>query len=157
MLGAGVFSSDKIAGAVLITKLRRFLRSSLFINGAFGAILLVLLVVGIYYGCTIISEQRQEYRVKVAQLEECERDVAQVQAEVDILEKKKARLQQADGVKDAAREKLGMVSKGEVAYVVKGMPDEEDPSNRKRISAGTYKPGRRPSGFFFTFFGPLIF
>lgn len=112
---------------------------------------------GIYYGCTIISEQRQEYRVKLAQLEECERDVAQVQAEVDILEKKKARLQQADGVKDAAREKLGMVSKGEVAYVVKGISDEEDPSNRKRISAGTYKPGRRPSGFFFTFFGPLIF
>mgnify|MGYP000363995857 FL=1 len=146
-----------MAGAVLITKLRRFLRSSLFINGAFGAVLLVLLIVGVYYGCVIISEQRQEYRVKLAQLEECERDVAQVQAEVDILEKKKARLQQADGVKDAAREKLGMVNKGEVAYVVKGMPDNEAASSRNKVSAGTYEPGRRPSGFFFTFFGPLIF
>ncbi len=146
-----------MAGAVLITKLRRFFRSSLFINGAFGIVLLVLLTVGIYYGCVIISEQRQEYRNKLAQLEECERDIAQAQAEVNILEKKKARLQQADGIKDAAREKLGMVSKGEVAYVVKGMANDESVSGKKKISAGTYEPGRRPSGFFFAFFGPLIF
>ena len=157
MLGAGVVSSDKIAGAVLITKLRRFLRSSLFINSVFGVILLILLSVGVYYGCTIISGQRQEYRDKLAQLEDCEREIAQTQAEVAILEKKKARLQQADGVKDAAREKLGMISKGEVAYVVKGMPDNEASSVKNQVSAGTYQPGRRPSGFFFTVFGPFIF
>ncbi len=126
-------------------------------NGAFGAVLLVLLVVGVYYGCLIISEQRQEYRIKLARLEECERDVAKAQTQVNILEKKKIRLQQADGIKDAAREKLGMVSKGEVAYVVKGVPDEKAPLAGNKFSAEAYQPGRRPSGFFFTFFGPLIF
>ncbi|MGM9991685.1 MAG: hypothetical protein ACI376_02405 [Candidatus Bruticola sp.] len=137
-------------------KLRRFFRSYLFFNIVFGTILLVLLSFGTYYGCSIIAVQREEYRSKLAQLEECERNIVQSSAELTVLEKKKDRLEHADGVIDVAREKLSMVNKGEFVCVVKGLPEAESSVSKPPVT-GTYHPGRRPSGFFFSLFGPIIF
>ena len=115
--------------------------------------------VTVFWGVSwlILGEQRQEYRDKLAELEQCERDVAQVRTEITVLEKKQARLQRPEGVKDVAREKLGMVAKGEVAYIVDGAPSMPAKPAGSGVVAGTCKKGHRPSGFFFSLFSPIIF
>ncbi|MGM9999581.1 MAG: septum formation initiator family protein [Candidatus Bruticola sp.] len=139
-------------------KLKRFFRSYLFINIVIVTILSVILGYGIYYECTIISIQRQEYRSKVDQLDECEKNIARLSAELAALEKQKANLEHADGILDAARDKLGMANKGEIVCLVEveGVPEAEM-TNQETPAADNYRPGNRPSGFFFDLFGPIIF
>ncbi len=137
--------------------MRRFLRSSIFLNTIVGIVLLLLLAVGAYSGVNIIVEQRQECAQKLVALEACEREIAQAKAEIKVLEKKERHLRQPQGVEDAAREKLGMVRKGEVVYVVDGVQPSDLESQQLQATADAYQPGRRPSGLFFSLFGPLIF
>ena len=150
-------AAEGLGFAGVFNKIRRFFRSALFRNSVLGCVLAFLLAAGVYYFVSILGEQRQEYRDKLAELEQCERDVAQVRTEITVLEKKQARLQRPEGVKDVAREKLGMVAKGEIAYIVDGAPSMPAKPAGSGVVAGTCKKGHRPSGFFFSLFSPIIF
>lgn len=140
----------------MYSKVRRFLRSSLCLNIVIGTVLTALLLGGLYTIGNIYVYQRAAYRVKAAQLTAREKEIALDKAELAILEKKQQRLMESEGVEDAAREKLGMVRRGEIAYVVDGGEKTQEVA-AIQVSSLNNEKGRRPTGFLFSLFGPFIF
>lgn len=100
-----------------------------------SVILLVLLVVGGYHSYLICLDQKQDCRRKQAELVVVEQQIREARAANTILEKKRERLLTAEGMEEVAREKLGMVRPGEIAYVVEPGPPE----------AGTAEPLAPPA------------
>lgn len=113
----------------MYNSLRRLFRSEKFINIAVGVILFFFLIAFhmCYYGY-VIAGQRQEYNDKVAVLETYRNKIAKSEAEFKLMQYKRERLRTPEGIEEEAREKLGMVRKGEEAYMIEGL-DEQIPEN----------------------------
>jgi len=112
-------------------RLRRLLRSEKFINIVVGIVLFFFLIAFhmCYYGY-VIAGQRQEYNDKVTVLEIYRNKIAKSEAELKIMQRQRDRLRTSEGIEEEAREKLGMVHKGEEAYIIDGL-DTEIPDSKK--------------------------
>lgn len=115
----------------MYNRLRRLLRSEKFINIVVGIVLFFFLIAFhmCYYGY-VIAGQRQEYNDKVTVLEIYRNKIAKSEAELKIMQRQRDRLRTSEGIEEEAREKLGMVHKGEEAYIIDGL-DTEIPDSKK--------------------------
>lgn len=115
----------------MYNRLRRLFRSEKFINIFVGIVLFFFLIAFhmCYYGY-VIAGQRQEYNDKVAVLETYRNKIAKSEAELKIMQRQRDRLRTTEGIEEEAREKLGMVHKGEEAYIIEGL-DTEIPDSKK--------------------------
>lgn len=91
-------------------------------------VLAVLLVVGGYPSYLICKEQKQECRRRREELVVVEQQIRELRAQNALLVKKRDRLLTPEGMEEVAREKLGMVRQGEIAYVVQPGPPESSPA-----------------------------
>lgn len=104
-----------------------FSLSDLFSHSLTSAVLAVLLVVGGYHSYQMSADQKRDCRVKEAELRAIEQQIREAEVQNSILQRKRDRLMTAEGIEETAREKLGMVRKGEIAYVVQPGPPETSP------------------------------
>lgn len=121
-----------------------------------GAVLAVIFVSGVYTVNWLIDMQRTEYRDREARLTVVEREIGLAKANIKVMETQKEHMQTAVGIEDAAREKLGMVRPGEVAYVVSGAPEEKKPSVKANPVVSEPVTERSP-GVLLRVFGPFLF
>lgn len=119
--------------------------------------MLTILAFGLYYETNVLLCQRQAYRECLSSLESCEADVANTKAQISVLKEKREALKRPDGIEDVARGKLGMIKKGEVAYVVDGVKVADDNVENIKVTVGHVEPGRRPSSPLFKMLGPVLF
>jgi len=90
-------------------------------------VLVVLLTVGGYYSFQICMDQKRECRQKLAELRLVERQIRDLSTQNAVLKARHQRLRTAEGMEEVAREKLGMVRPGEIAYVVEPGPPAPGP------------------------------
>lgn len=91
-------------------------------------ILLILLVGGGYHSWLVCMDQREDCRRKEAELHAIEQQIREVEAGNAMLGRRRDRLRTEAGVEEIAREKLGMVRKGEIAFVVEPGPPAAAPA-----------------------------
>lgn len=101
--------------------------SHLFSHSLTTVVLLVLVIVGGYQSYMMSVDQKQDCRHKEAELRAIEQQIREAEVQNAILRRKRDRLMTAEGIEETAREKLGMVRKGEIAYVVQPGPPEATP------------------------------
>lgn len=113
--------------AILSRRRPSFSLSSLFSHSVTSAVLVVLLVVGGYHSYLMSVDQKRDCRQKESELRAIEQQIREAEVQNAILRRKRDRLMTAEGIEETAREKLGMVRKGEIAYVVQPGPPEASP------------------------------
>ncbi len=116
-------------------------------------VLVVLLSVGGYYSFQICMDQKRECRQKQAELQMVERQIREIQAQNAILKSRHERLRTSEGMEEVAREKLGMVRPGEIAYVVEPAPPAPGPAEPLARPA----PAPPASGLFQRVLNRLLF
>lgn len=134
-------------------KRRRTSLSQIFSHSVTSAVLLLLLVVGGYHSYTMSVEQKRDCGVKEAELRAIEQRIREAEVQNAILQKKRERLLTAEGIEETAREKLGMVRKGEIAFVVQPGPPESEPPE---LVTPPPPPPPEP-GFLETLLGKVLF
>jgi len=85
-------------------------------------VLVFLLLVGGYYSLQVFQQQKLVCRSKQVELRQVEQQIRDLEVENALLRTQQARLRTPQGVEEVAREKLGMVRPGEIAYVVEPGP-----------------------------------
>ncbi|MBQ7501601.1 septum formation initiator family protein [bacterium] len=142
----------------MYNRLRRLFRSEKFINIVVGIVLFFFLVAFhmCYYGY-VIAGQRMEYNDKVAMLEKYRNKIAKSEAELKVMKFKRDRLRTSEGIEEEAREKLGMVQKGEEVYIINGL-DTEIPENEKTEVVVKHVSGKpNHTSFILKTMAPLLF
>jgi cell division protein FtsL len=118
-----------------------------------SVVLVVLLAVGGYYSLQVFQQQKQVCRSKQAELRQVEEQIRELQAQNALLRSQQARLQTPQGMEEVAREKLGMVRPGEIAYVVEPGPPAR-PASEELAPA---PPAPPPPGMFQRVLDRLLF
>lgn len=113
--------------SILSRRRPTFSLSDLFSHSLTSVVLVALLVVGGYHSYQMSVEQKRDCRLKEAELRAIEQQIREAEVQNAILQRKRDRLMTAEGIEETAREKLGMVRKGEIAYVVQPGPPEAAP------------------------------
>jgi cell division protein FtsB len=121
---------------------RRFSLARLVGGPLLSLVLVFLLAVGGYYSLQIFQQQRLVCRSKQAELRQVEDQIRELQAQNALLRSQQARLQTPQGMEEVAREKLGMVRPGEIAFVVEpGPPAESVPEELPPAPPALPDPG----------------
>ncbi|GEM_PF-1921844 len=119
----------------------------------FSLVLVFLLSVGGYYSLQVFQQQRLVCRGKQAELRQVEEQIRELQAQNALLQRQQARLRTPQGMEEVAREKLGMVRPGEIAYVVEPGP----PAKTAPEEVTPAPPAPPPPGMFQRVLDRLLF
>lgn len=99
-------------------------------------LLALLLSVGGYYSLQVCQQQKMECRRKQAELRQVEEQIRELEAQNALLRARQARLRTPQGMEEMAREKLGMVRPGEIAYVVEPGPPPPPATEAEELPPG---------------------
>lgn len=121
-----------------------------FAGGCFA----LLVCVGGYHLLSFIGAQGQECDRKARELAVVEHQIQELTAQNLLLERRRQRLRTQAGIEEVAREKLGMIRRGEIAYMVEPAPPALSPDTA-RVSP---QPSEEmPEGVLGRLFGGSLF
>ncbi|MCR5661255.1 MAG: septum formation initiator family protein [bacterium] len=120
---------------------RKFLNTTIAV-GKLAAFVVLFLIFSVtaWVAPKIFMANSREYHEKKAQLDSIYEDIRASQEENDDLRRQLDVMKTPEGVEETAREKLGMIRPGEVAYVVDGTIPKEIRKDPTKVAASEENP-----------------